>query len=213
MLELPDGLNLLREHRGASLAEPLQVEQFLPRRRVELGETVELDVVGERDEAGGPVRQDEVIERDRVAGRAKLPARGEHVVVGLDVLEQLEDDAIRRQRRRHAIEQEPPGHVDEGRTAMRQRVETEREHGVGDDARARLLERAVRGLGQDRRPEQQLVGKDAPLASENRLARDEDLAERGGRRGCFVDVHVKPAAAVRGSSGALRKRPAAASPA
>ena len=97
---------------------------------------VDLHEAGERNERFGWRAGHEIVERQREAARVQTPARLDELVVDLDVFEQLDHHRRRREQRARTVQQQTAGEIDEGEASVREHVEAEREHGVGQHARA-----------------------------------------------------------------------------
>jgi len=103
------------------------------------GAEVHLDDVGEADQRVVPVVADHVVERDHVAALLQLTAGVEDLVVLLDVLENLDHDAVFGQERGVALHQRVAREVDERALAAGQALEAEADEAVGDDLDRRAV--------------------------------------------------------------------------
>src|SRR5438093_884922 len=146
---------------------------------------VHLDDVGEADQRVVPVVADHVVERDQVSALLQITAGVEDLVVLLDILEDLDHDAVLGQERGVALHQRVAREVDERALAAGEALEAKAEEAVGDD-----LDRRAVGVHPtegvlEARAEQELVRVDLPMPVEDRLPRDKDL------RLSLFGVHVR----------------------
>ena len=151
--------------------EPLRRREDAAQRLRGAGAEVELDVVGERDEAIGAGAGEEVVEGDAVAELFELLAGGEDVVVDLDGLEHLKHGAAGGQAGGQAADEGLAAAVDEGSGAEDEIFHAEQQRGI-DHLRAGDVGISVEGVLRAG-TEEQLVSVDATPGIQDGLAADE----------------------------------------
>jgi hypothetical protein len=113
------GLDLLRQQ--ARAREPPDPRGDLPELGGRAAEGLDLDHVGQLDQRVERGVVDEVVEGDRVTGALQAPRGPQYLLVGLDVLQDLEHHLVGRQRQRVPLQQEAAGDVDPRRCAPTRR--------------------------------------------------------------------------------------------
>ena len=136
LVELRSRLDLLRER--LDLARGDEARQRGLGAGVRAAE-IDLDDVGEPEQRVVPVVANHVVERDHVAALLQLTAGVEDLVVLLDVLENLDHDAVFGQERGVALHQRVAREVDECALAAGQALEAKAEEAVGDDLDRRAV--------------------------------------------------------------------------
>src|ERR1700722_1254309 len=150
---------------GEGLGEPLLLE-FRGKQYIDFDECRKLR---ERQPRWGFLK---VVERNHIAHVLQPAASGDDFVVGLNRLEDFQNDTIGGKRRGKIAKEKVPGAVDECATAVREAINAKKEQAVdcgsGGGFRVRAIEE-IPGPG----AEEQFVAVDFSFGIKNRLAREE----------------------------------------
>ncbi|MFD0518595.1 hypothetical protein [Paractinoplanes durhamensis] len=145
-------------------------------------EQVELDERGEAEQHLVPGSPDEVVERDPIAVAGQRGDPGDHLVVHLHGLEDLEDDLLRPERQGDVADQELAGQVDEAEPIPGHFADTELGERVHHHRAGRVCVLPAGRDGIHAAAEQQLVGDHVALHVEDRLA--SHVHQLGAVRNC-----------------------------
>ena len=186
-VELLGGLNLFGDEGGAGAGQLVLDAAELAG---VAGLEVELDVVGETDEAVGAGAGEEVVEGDAVAEPLEVLAGGDDLVGDLHGFEDFEDGSFG-EAGDEALGERGSGAVDEGFAAVDEVFHPEEQSGVDH-----LLGGVFGVAGEAVLPaaaEEELVAVDLAVGAQDGLAADEARGPRRGkgcRAGCLVDERI-----------------------